>query len=530
MRDTASSAEAQDTPGSGRAEDIANPRHIAATPLRIDGSGTILVLAAASLAEVLPEAAEAWSRQGEPVGTGPELARGLREAVISFGATSRLARQAELNPAAAVFVGADREWLRWLEGRGRILAPSVRRIAGNSLIAVVPRGAAVVPASPQELPRVERIALAGDNVPAGRYARSALSGEGVWPAVADKVVSANSVRSALQWAARGEVDLAVVYKTDARAHPGVSEAFTFSYSSHQPIEYFAAPLRGAPTEALEFVKFLTTEASRELFTRHGFSLYDADSLYDGGLYDGAPGRGATAEPPDAGTRPALWAAIRISVVVALLATVLASPAAIALGWIFARKSFRGKMVLSTLVMAPLVMPPVITGFLLLSAFGAETPLGGFLAELGMPVPFTILGAVLAALVVGMPLYVISVRNAFEAVDSRFEELSATLGSPPERTFARVSFPLALPGIAAGALLAFARALGEFGATVVLAGNVEGSTRTIALAVYTLLESPGDYRDAWTLVVASVAVSLMALVAFEALSRRQRRRMELGERR
>ena len=146
--------------------------------------------------------------------------------------------------------------------------------------------------------------------------------------------------------------------------------------------------------------------------------------------------------------------------------------------------------------------------------------------MGVDLPFTFTAAVLAAAVVGFPLFVMSVRNAFEAVDPHYEELSWTLGVPPRRTFLRVSLPLALPGIAAGALLAFARSLGEFGATVVLAGNVEGSTRTIALAVYTLLESPEGARTTWILVGASVALSLAALVGFETLARRQRKRLEV----
>jgi molybdate transport system permease protein len=145
--------------------------------------------------------------------------------------------------------------------------------------------------------------------------------------------------------------------------------------------------------------------------------------------------------------------------------------------------------------------------------------------MGLEVPFTIVGAAIAAFVVGLPLYVISIRGAFEAVDRTYEELSWTLGSPPHRTFIRVSLPLALPGIAAGAILAFARALGEFGATVVLAGNVEGSTRTIALAVYTLLESPSGRDTIWVLVGASVVISLLALLGFETLSRRQKQRIE-----
>jgi len=150
-----------------------------------------------------------------------------------------------------------------------------------------------------------------------------------------------------------------------------------------------------------------------------------------------------------------------------------------------------------------------------------------LEGLGVTVPFTLLGAVLAALVVGIPLYVASVRAAFESVDPHLEEVAWTLGTPPRRSFLKVTLPLALPGIAAGAILAFARALGEFGATVVLAGNVEGRTRTIALAVYTLLESPEGRQAIWLLVGASLALSAGALLGYEFLTRRQRGRMEWG---
>ena len=470
----------------------------------------LLVLAAASLADVLPVVAESWERSGR------------RPTVrLSFGASSRLARQVERNPAVSVFVGADREWLFWLEDRGRVDGTSVARIAGNTLTAVVPSAAEAVPAGPSALLDLDRIALAGENVPGGRYARTALAAAGVWPEVSARVVSANSVRSALQWAARGEVALAVVYGTDAASHPDVVTAFVFPSDSHERIGYFAAPIRGTTPAARDFVDFLSSEEAQGILADAGFLPGDGRSSSYFRPREEASDPGVFA--------PSIWSAVRISVLVALLATLAATPVAVALGWLFARRSFRGKTILSTMVMSPLVVPPVITGFLLLSLFGANAPLGSLLTDLSLPVPFTLLGAVLAALVVGMPLYVFSVRNAFEAVDSRYEELAATLGLPPVRTFYRVSLPLALPGIAAGALLAFARALGEFGATVVLAGNVEGSTRTVALAVYTLLESPGENWRIWTLVTASVTVSLVALVAFEALSRRQRVRMEQVDR-
>lgn len=220
------------------------------------------------------------------------------------------------------------------------------------------------------------------------------------------------------------------------------------------------------------------------------------------------------------------AAVRLSVIVGAVSTLAMLPPAVAVAWVLARLRFRGKAVMSTLVMTPLVLPPVITGLLLLRAFGRTSPLGAALAAAGWPIPFSLTGAVLAASIVGFPLYVSAIRAAFEAVDPQLEAVSRTLGVSPARTFVRVTLPLALPGLAAGMLLAFARGLGEFGATAVIAGNMEGRTRTIALAVYTLLDAPDGEPALRVLLGASVALSVAALAGYEALTRWQRRRLGL----
>jgi molybdate transport system permease protein len=214
-----------------------------------------------------------------------------------------------------------------------------------------------------------------------------------------------------------------------------------------------------------------------------------------------------------------------SIEVGLLAAALGLPVAVLLGHWLARSRSRWRAVVSTLVFLPLVLPPVVTGWLLLALLGSTSPVGRALEAAGLPVPFTLGAAVIAALVVGLPLYVMSARSAFEAVDPRYEELSAALGDRPWTTFGRVTLPLAAPGLAAGAVLAFARALGEFGATVVLAGNTD-QTRTLAVQVYALLDAPDGEARVVPLVLASVAVSLVSLVGFEALVRAQRRRLEL----
>ena len=218
--------------------------------------------------------------------------------------------------------------------------------------------------------------------------------------------------------------------------------------------------------------------------------------------------------------------VSLSLGVAFWATLVATPFAVAVGWVLARRRFPGKAVVSTLVYAPLVLPPVITGFLLLRLMGRRGPVGAWLADHGVHLPFTFAGAVVAAVVVGFPLYVAVARSAFEAVDRRHDEVASTLGSSPGRVFLRVTLPLAAPGILAGAVLSFARALGEFGATIVLAGNVEGETRTIPLAVYAALESPTGEATAWQLVAASLALCLVAMLGYELLVRRHRRLLEL----
>ncbi len=217
-----------------------------------------------------------------------------------------------------------------------------------------------------------------------------------------------------------------------------------------------------------------------------------------------------------------WSAIEISLVVATASVLVGTPPAIAFAWVLARKRFWGRTLLSAGLNLPLVVPPVITGFVLLAVLGRNGALGPTLEALGIEVSFSMIGAVVAASVVGFPLYVLSARRAFESVDTHYEALSHTLGRGPLYTFTRVTLPLAWPGIAAGAVLAFARALGEFGATIVLAGNTEGETRTIPLAVYALLESPRSDNQVIILVSASIAISFLAIAAYEILLRRHQK--------
>ena len=198
--------------------------------------------------------------------------------------------------------------------------------------------------------------------------------------------------------------------------------------------------------------------------------------------------------------------------------------AIALAWILARGRFVGKSALEALINLPLVLPPVVVGFALLELFGRRGLIGEWLFEtFGLRVAFTWEGAALAAAVMGFPLIVRAARLAFEAVDPDLDEAAQTLGASPWRRFVTIALPLAAPGVIAGALLGFARALGEFGATIAFAGNQPGETRTLPLAIYTELQRPGGDEAAGRLVVLSVILAIGAVVAAEALAAAARKR-------
>jgi len=218
--------------------------------------------------------------------------------------------------------------------------------------------------------------------------------------------------------------------------------------------------------------------------------------------------------------PAEWTAVALSLRIALVATAWALPFGIAIGWLLARGNFWGKTVLDGLVHLPLVLPPVVTGYLLLLWFGRKGPIGAFLYDhLGVVFAFRWTGAALASGVMGFPLLVRPIRLALEAIDRRLEEAAATLGANPALVFVTVTLPLALPGIVAGVLLCFARALGEFGATITFVSNIPGETQTISAAIYTFLQIPDGDAAAGRLVVVAIILSLAALIAAEWLGRR-----------
>ena len=221
-----------------------------------------------------------------------------------------------------------------------------------------------------------------------------------------------------------------------------------------------------------------------------------------------------------------WTAIRLSLRVSMVATLASLPFGIAVALLLARGRFWGRSILNGVVHLPLILPPVVTGYILLILFGRRGAVGSFLAEqFGIVLSFRWTGAALACAVMGFPLMVRSIRLSIEAIDAKLEEAASTLGASPLFVFLTVTLPLMLPGVIAGMILAFAKAMGEFGATITFVSNIPGETQTLSAAIYTFTQVPGGDAGALRLTLVAIAISMIALLASEALARVIGKRIE-----
>ncbi|RWQ34330.1 MAG: molybdate ABC transporter permease subunit [Mesorhizobium sp.] len=224
--------------------------------------------------------------------------------------------------------------------------------------------------------------------------------------------------------------------------------------------------------------------------------------------------------------PDEWNAVRLSVKVATVAMIASLPPGILIALVLARGQFWGKTLLNGLVHLPLILPPVVVGYLLLLSFGKRGPAGAFLAEhFGIVFSFRWTGAALACAVMGFPLMVRAIRLSIEAVDRRIEAAAGTLGANPLWVFGTITLPLILPGLIAGAILSFAKAMGEFGATITFVSNIPNETQTLPSAIYTFTQVPGGDAGALRLTLISIVISMAALIASEVLARRVGKRMD-----
>src|SRR5271156_536106 len=223
--------------------------------------------------------------------------------------------------------------------------------------------------------------------------------------------------------------------------------------------------------------------------------------------------------------PTEWTAILLSLRVASIATLVATPLGIAVAWLLARRDFWGKALIDALIYLPLVLPPVVTGYLLLLTFGRRGLVGAWLADhLGIVFAFRWTGAALACGVMAFPLLVRPIRLSIEAVDQKFEQAAEPPAPSPFRVFLSVTLPMSLPGVLAGMVLGFAKAIGEFGATITFVSNIPGETQTISSAIYSLIQTPDGDTAALRLVVVSVVIAVAALIGAEAFARRATQRL------
>lgn len=224
--------------------------------------------------------------------------------------------------------------------------------------------------------------------------------------------------------------------------------------------------------------------------------------------------------------PDEWVAVRLSIWVATWATVVSLPFGVAIAYLLARRDFPGKGLLNGLVHLPLILPPVVTGYLLLLTFGRRAPVGQFFETyLGIVFSFRWTGAALAGGIMAFPLMVRAIRLSIEAVDMKLEQAAGTLGASPVWVFSTITLPLILPGIIAGMILAFAKAIGEFGATITFVSNIPGQTQTLPSAIYTFTQVPDGGAGAMRLTLVAIVIAMAALLASEFFARRVKKRME-----
>jgi molybdate transport system permease protein len=466
---------------------------LAASPA---GDRTLVVSAAVSLTEALDTVARQF-----------EARTGIRVST-NFGGSNSLARQVMAGAPVDVFISADEDQMRALESAGRIAAGTKIIVVTNRLVVVTLPGRTSAIGSPRDLlaASVGRIAI-GDPaaVPAGVYARQYFERLGLWDILQPKIVPGTSVRAALAALDAGEADAAVVYATDARVARHAVVAFEVPADTAPRIVYPAAAITGAAhgDEARAFLRSLREPAAQEVFARCGFAAPDGTAGTQ------APGREGTPRGEAAVDWNALWQIGRFTLGVALAATFLMLPPAIVVAWVLARGRFFGKVILETLVSLPLVLPPVATGLILLRLLGRRGPFGALLAGGGVDIVFTWKAVVLAMAIMGFPLVVRTARAGFEQVTRRYEQVAETLGAGPARVFVTISLPLASRNVLAGALLGFSRALGEFGATIVVAGSLPGRTRTLAVAIFGYLETGQDTH-------AMILLGVSVIIAFAAV--------------
>jgi len=471
-----------------------------------DKPGPVLVLAAASLTDVLSEIGKQYETDG-------------RRVRFSFGGSDALAAQVRRGAPADIVVFAGASPMDGLEAEGLIDPGTRRDLATNSLVVVRRAGPGLDLHSLRDLTTVYtgKVAIADPQLaPAGRYAEAAMRGAGLWEGLSRRLILAADVRAALSAVSSGNAEFGFAYLTDTYAIKDIQLALTVPAGSYPPIAYPAAVVSASNRRAAadDFLRYMAIDAqSQRLWAQYGFAT------------DAAPQAGATA---GAGPRASDASIVLLSLRVAGLAMLFVTPLGLAVAWLLVRKRVPGRFWIEALVSLPLALTPVVVGFALLNVLGRNSALGGlFHRAFGGDIAFTWVAAALASAVVAFPLSVRAFMVAFAGVDRRLELAARGLGAAPWRVLFTITLPLAYQGVLAGLLLGFVRALSEFGATIIVAGNIPGQTQTLPLAIFTRISS-GQDSAATRLIITSAVLAAVTIAIHNYLLTRAARARPLGE--
>lgn len=470
-----------------------------------EANKTITVYAAAGTTVAVRQIADLYEQQ-----TGCKV-------VTNFASSSTLARQIAAGAEFDVYISANIKWMDFVQENKLINIDSRTDLLTERLVLVAAKDSIAGNENlliAERLTQTDGLISIGDpgHVPLGIYTKQVLENIGCWDTIADRTVPAVSVRAAQQNVETGQCELGIVYRAGAVQSDKLCILTEIDPSLHDPIRFIMATAAGSQT-GTAFIHYLKTSAAERIFASTG---YTTTCRPTSDTHTSGTSSGASAYTVDE------WQAFLISLKVAATCTLVVAAPGIALGYWLAGKPFRGQSLINALVCVPMVIPPVVTGYLALMLLGKNSVIGHWLDNtFGVSLAFSWFGAVTVSAIMGFPLLVRSVKTAVEMIDYRYRHAANTLGAGPVRAFFTITLPLAGPGILAGLILAFARSLGEFGATAIFAGNIPGKTQTLSLAIYNFTQIPGAESAAMRLVALSVLLSLAAMLGSELLSHKMK---------
>ncbi len=465
---------------------------------KVETDKTVMVYAAAGTMVAMDQVAAEFEKQ-----TGCKV-------IINYASSSTLARQLIAGADFDVYISANTQWMDYVQENRLIDKDSRRDILSDRLVLIASTKSAL---NYHNMTSDEILLLSngqisiGDSahVPCGMYAKQALGNMGLWQSIQNRIIPTASARAAQLNVESGQCKFGIVYRAAALRSNKIKILAVFDEKLHSSIRFSAA--RASKSIAgYEFLSFLTQQDVKEIFTTCGFTIASFN--------DPALSQNFSA---GSGHKLNQWRPFFISLKVAAVCTLVVAVPGILTGYVLARKTFPGRSLLNACVHLPMVIPPVVTGYLALLMLGKNSFIGRWIYEtFGISIAFSWTGAVLVSAIMGFPLLVRSVKTAVEMTDNRYSDAANILGAGSVRTFLTITIPLATPGIVAGLILAFARSLGEFGATVTFAGNIPGKTQTLSLAIYNFTQIPGAESAAIRLVAVSVLLSFAAMFASELL--------------